>query len=138
MTQNNQQSAGNGNAWSFDHGDNWLRLSADLGQLCQDVGQQLRRAVAQIDIEGIRDELRRAVDDIAAEAREAADNFRSSPEWSGPTRVRVDIRADSPAQPAQPGQQTDLAAERKTVLDLLAQGKISIEEAARLLDALGS
>lgn len=135
MTQNNQQSAGNGNAWSFDHGDNWLRLSADLGQLCQDVGQQLRRAVAQIDIEGIRDELRRAVDDIAAEAREAADNFRSSPEWSGPTRVRVDIRADSPAQP---GQQTDLAAERKTVLDLLAQGKISIEEAARLLDALGS
>lgn len=135
MTQSNHQAAGNGGAFGFDCGDNWLRLSADLSQLCQNVGQQLRRTVAQIDIEGIRDELRRAVDDIAAEARDAADNFRNSAEWSGPTRVRVDIRADSPAQPGQPA---DLAAERKTVLELLAQGKINIEEATRLLDALGN
>jgi hypothetical protein len=50
--------------------------------------------------------------------------------------VRVDIRADAPAQPGP--RQTDTGAERKAVLDLLAQGKINAQEAARLLDALGA
>lgn len=139
MTQSTEQTSGSGgSAFAFDRGDNWLRFSADVSQLCQNVGQQLRRAVAEIDIDGIRDEVRRAVDDISVEAREAVDNFRSSQGWSGPTRVRVDIHADSPAQPAQRAQGADRVAERKTVLDVLALGKINAEEAARLLDALGN
>jgi hypothetical protein len=134
MNTTQEQTAGNGkNTFGFERGDDWVRFSADLGQICQDIGEQVRRAVAQIDFEGIRNEVHRAVDDIAAEAREAAGNFRNSPGWSGPTRVHVDIRAEAPAQPRQP----NLNAERKAVLDLLAQGKINAEEAARLLDALG-
>jgi hypothetical protein len=134
MNTTQEQNAGNGkNAFGFERGDDWVHFSADLGQMCQDIGEQVRRAVAQIDFEGILNEVHRAVDDIAAEAREAADNFRNSPAWSGPTRVHVDIRAETPAQPRQP----NLNAERKAVLDLLAQGKINAEEAARLLDALG-
>jgi hypothetical protein len=137
MDTTQEQTAGNDKStFGFERGDDWVRFSADLGQMCQDIGEQVRRAVAQIDFEGILNEVRRAVDDIAAEAREAADNFRSSPGWSGPTRVRVDIRADAPAQPSP--RQADTGAERKAVLDLLAQGKINAEEAARLLDALGA
>ncbi len=138
MNTTQEQTAGNGkNAFGFECGDEWVRLSADLGQMCQGIGEQVRRAVAQIDFEGILNEVHRAVDDIAAEAREAAENFRNSPGWSGPTRVRVDIRADAPAQPGPRSRQPDSGAERKAVLDLLAQGKINAEEAARLLDALG-
>lgn len=139
MTTTQQQNAGNGNgAFGFDCGDHWLRFSADFGQLCQNIGEQVRRAAAQIDFDSILVEVRRAADDIAAEAREAAENFRSSSGWNGPTRVRVDIRADGSDQPAGRAQQPDLAVERKAVLDLLAQGKINAQEAARLLDALGS
>ena len=138
MNTTQEQNAVNGkNAFGFEHGDDWVRFSADLGQICQDIGAQVRRAVAQIDFEGILDEVRRAADDIAAEAREAADNWRNSPNWTGPTRVRVDIRADAPAQPGPRPRQSDVNSERKAVLDLLAQGKINAEEAARLLDALG-
>lgn len=139
MTTTHQQDAGNGaSTFGFDCGDHWLRFSADVGQLCQNIGEQVRRAAAQIDVDSILVEVRRAADDIVAEAREAADNFRNSSGWNGPTRVRVDIRADGPDQPTGRAQQPDLAVERKTVLDLLAQGKINAQEAARLLDALGN
>lgn len=138
MNTTQDQTAGNGkNAFGFERGDDWVRFSADLSHMCQDIGEQVRRAVAQIDFDGILNEVRRAVDDIAAEAREAAGNWRSSPGWTGPTRVQVDIRADAPAQPHVQPRQTDLNAERMAVLDLLAQGRINAEEAARLLDALG-
>jgi DNA-binding NarL/FixJ family response regulator len=136
MTDTREQTAGNGNTgFRFDRGDDWVRFSADLGQMCQTIGEQVRHTVAEIDVDSIVDEVRRAMADVAAEAREAAGNFRSSQQWSGPTRVRVDIQADTPPQPSQRTAQPDK--ERKAVLDLLAQGKINAEEAARLLDALG-
>lgn len=138
MNTTREQAAGDGGpAFRFDQGDDWMRFSADLGQLCQDIGEQMRRTVAQIDVDAIFDEVRSAVDDVAAEAREAAENWRQSHPWRGPTRVRVDIRADAPAPTGQQPAQKSPAAERKVVLDLLAQGKISTEEAIRLLDALG-
>lgn len=138
MTNSSEQSAGNGSAgFAFERGEDWGRFSADLGQMCQTIGEQVRRTVAEIDVDAIIDEIRRALADVTAEAREAADNFRSSQRWSGPTRVRVDIQADAPASPSQQAARPNLDAERKAVLDLLAQGRISAEEAARLLDALG-
>jgi hypothetical protein len=138
MTYTGERSAGNSNTgFRFDCGDDWVRFSADLGQICQSIGYQVRRAVEKIDVDSIVDEVQRAVADVTAEAREAADNFRSSQHWNGPTRVRVDIQADTPARPSQGTAQPNLDRERKAVLDLLAQGKISAEEAARLLDALG-
>ena len=138
MTNSTDKTGGNGNpAFHFDHGDDWVRFSADMGQMCQDIGEQVRRAVAQIDVDTIFAEVRRAVDDIAAEAREAAGNFRNSPPWTGPTRVRVDIRADGSVQASETPARPEPVAERKAVLDLLAKGKINAEEAARLLDALG-
>ena len=138
MTNSSEQSAGNGSTgFAFERGDDWVRFSADLGQMCQTIGEQVRRTLAEIDIDSIVDEVRRTVADVTAEAREAVDNFRSAPQWSGPTRVRVDIQADSPAQPSQRAARPNLETERKAVLDLLAQGHINAEEAARLLDALG-
>jgi hypothetical protein len=138
MTTTGERSAGNSpTGFRFDCGDDWVRFSADLGQICQSIGDQVRRAVEKIDVDSIADEVQRVVADVTAEAREAADNFRSSQHWNGPTRVRVDIQADTPARPSQGTAQPNLDRERKAVLDLLAQGKISAEEAARLLDALG-
>jgi len=138
MTNTSEQSAGNGSTgFHFERGDDWVRFTADLGQMCQTIGEQVRRTVAEIDIDSIIDEVRRTVADVTAEAREAADNFRSAQHWSGPTRVRVDIQADSPAQPSQSAARPNLETERKAVLDLLAQGRINAGEAARLLDALG-
>ncbi len=138
MTHTSEQSAGNSNTgFRFDRGDDWVRFSADLGQMCQTIGEQVRRTVAEIDVDSIVDEIRRAMADVATEAREAADNFRSAQPWSGPTRVRVDIQADAPARPSQGAAGPEPVTERKAVLDLLAQGKINAEEAARLLDALG-
>lgn len=138
MTNTSEQSAGNGSTgFAFERGDDWMRFSADLGQMCQTIGEQVRRTVAEIDIDSIVDEVRRTVADVTAEAREAVDNFRSAQQWSGPTRVRVDIQADSPTQSSQRAARPNLETERKAVLDLLAQGRINAEEAARLLDALG-
>ena len=138
MTYTGDRSTGNSHTgFRFGCGDDWVHFSADLGQICQSIGEQVRRAVEKIDVDSIVDEVQRAVADVTAEAREAADNFRSSQHWNGPTRVRVDIQADSPARPSQGAAQPNLDRERKAVLDLLAQGKISAEEAARLLDALG-
>lgn len=138
MNNTGQQTGDSGNtAFHFDRGADWVHLSADLGRLCQDIGEQLHRAAASIDVDAIAEQVRSAVADVAAEARAAADNYRSSPPWSGPTRVRVDIRADAPSQAGAHSSRRGLDAERKAVLDLLSQGKISVEEAARLLDALG-
>jgi transcriptional regulator with GAF, ATPase, and Fis domain len=136
MTEFSEQADGNA-AFSFERDDNWVRFSADLGQMCHSIGEQVRRAVAEIDVDGIVDEVRRALADVAAEASEASANWRSAQQWSGPTRVRVDIRADAPASPGERTAPSQPEAERKTVLDLLAQGKINAAEAARLLDALG-
>jgi hypothetical protein len=138
MTYTGERSAGNSNTgFRFDCGDDWVRFSADLGQICQSIGDQVRRAVEKIDVDSIADEVQRVVADVTAEAREAADNFRGSQHWNGPTRVRVDIQADTPARPSQGAAQPNLDHERKAVLDLLAHGRINAQEAARLLDALG-
>lgn len=128
--------ANGGAAFQFDRGDDWVRLSADFGRLGQAIGDQVRKALADVNVEAVAEQLRQAVTDVAGEVREAMDHWTATPAWEGPTRVRVDIRAEStPKQ--QPQSPADHSAERLTVLNLVSQGKITAQEAARLLDALG-
>ena len=124
-------------AVQFDRGDEWVRLSADFGRLGQAVGDQVRRALADVNVDAIAEQVRQVVADVAGELRLAMDNLASTPAWEGPTRVSVDIHTESAPKPPPAQNTADLSAERITVLNLVAQGKITAEEAARLLDALG-
>lgn len=126
-----------GAAFQFDRGDDWVRLSADFGRLRQVIGEQVRKAMADIDADAITGEVRRTMTGVADEIREAMDNLASQPAWSGPTKVRVDIHAESAAEPPASKPGGSPSQERMTILNLVAQGKITAEEAARLLDALG-
>ena len=112
-------------------------MSADFGRLREVVGEQVRKAVADIDVDAIAEEVRRTLTDVVDEVRQAVDTLSSTQPWNGPTRVRVDIHAESaPEQPA--GKSSEgLSQERMTILNLVAQGKITVEEATRLFDALG-
>jgi hypothetical protein len=129
--------ANGGAAFQFDRGDDWVRLSADFGRLGQAIGDQMRRALADVNVEAIAEQVRQAVTDVASEVRAAMDNLTATQAWEGPTRVRVDIRAESTPQPSPAQRPADHSVERLTVLNLVAQGKITAEEAAKLLDALG-
>ena len=136
-SQSGRAGGGSGAAFQFDRGDDWVRMSADFGRLREVVGEQVRKAVADINVDAIAEEVRRTLTDVVDEVRQAMDTFSSTQTWSGPTRVRVDIHAESASeQPA--GKPTEgLSQERMTILNLVAQGKITVEEATRLFDALG-
>ena len=56
-SQDNQTSysGGPGAAFSFDRRQNGMRFSADLGRLCQQVSEQVRNAVAEVDFENLDD-----------------------------------------------------------------------------------
>ena len=129
--------AGSDAAFQFDRGDDWVRMSADFGRLREVVGEQMRKAVADINVDAIAEEVRRTLTDVVDEVRQAVDTLSSTQPWNGPTRVQVDIHAESASeQPA--GKSVDnLSQERMTILNLVAQGKITAEEATRLFDALG-
>ena len=119
-----------------------MRFSADLGRIWQQVGEQVRNAVAEIDFESMGDEVRRAMMEVGAEVREAVDNFSREQPWASSGRVNVDVQYDPAAasRPAtmQPAPRPDpLARERTTILKMVAEGKITPEQAEQLLDALG-
>lgn len=130
-----------GEAFRFDRRPNGIHFSADLGRLCQQVGEQVRSAVAGVDFDAIGDEVRRAMVDLGKEVREAVDNISREQPWANGGRVDVDVvhqrSASRPATPAQPVPRQDpLARERTAVLQMLAEGKITPDQAAQLLDAL--
>jgi hypothetical protein len=134
--------------FSFASGDDWVRLSADLGQMGREIGEQVRKAMAEINFEGLGREIDRSMRDAAEEFRKAAAEWGQADCWKGPTRVQVDIHASDAAEEATRGgleqRQKEPTAtgetspdERLMVLRLVAEGKITAEEAARLLEALG-
>lgn len=137
QTEPGRYSSGPDGASTFDRNPGGLRISADLGRICQQVSEQVRSAVAEIDFEGIGDELRRAMMEVGAEVREAADTFSREQKRANPGSVRVDIRHEPAAAAAPPSDQSALMRERTAVLQMVAQGKITPEQAERLLDALG-
>lgn len=134
--------------FSFAGGDDWVRLSADLGQMGRAIGEQVRKAMAEINFESLGCEIDRSMRDAAEEFRKAAAEWGQTECWESPTRVRVDIRAGDAAEetarggPAQTQKESASSGEamqdeRLMVLRLVAEGKITAEEAARLLEALG-
>jgi len=136
-SQSGRAGGGSGAAFEFDRGDDWVRMSADFGRLREVIGEQVRKAVTDINVDAIAEEVRRTLTDVVDEIRQAVDTFSSTQAWTGPTRVRVDIHAESTTeQPA--GKSADgVSQERMMILNLVAQGKITAEEATRLFDALG-
>ena len=63
--------AGSGAAFQFDRGDDWVRMSADFGRLREVVGEQMRKAVADINVDAIAEEVRRTLTDVVDEVRQA-------------------------------------------------------------------
>lgn len=129
--------AGSGAAFQFDRGDDWVRMSADFGRLREVVGEQVRKTVADINVDAIAEEVRRTLTEIVDEVRQAVDTLSSTQPWNGPTRVRVDIHAESASEQPAGKSSEGQSQERMTILNLVAQGKITVEEATRLFDALG-
>jgi hypothetical protein len=125
----------NGTAFKFECGDEWAKMSADVSRLCRMVGEQMHEALAEVDFEALRREVQTAMDSVAQEVRLAMDNWRADWPAEKPMRVRVDIHAEPEEEPApRPAADGD---ERMTVLRLVAEGKITAEDGARLLEALG-
>ncbi|MEZ4770241.1 MAG: hypothetical protein R2844_17665 [Caldilineales bacterium] len=137
QTEQARYGSGPDGAFTFDRNPGGVHISADLGRICQQVGEQVRTAVAEIDFEGIGEELRRAMVEVGKEVREAADNFSREQRKSNPGSVRVDIRHEPAPAAASSPDQNALMRERTAVLQMVAQGKITPEQAERLLDALG-
>ncbi len=143
QTQTNSSSqcgragGGSGAAFQFDRGEDWVRMSADFSRMREVVGEQVRKAVADINVDAIAEEVRRTLTDVVDEVRQAMDTLASTQPWGGPTRVRVDIHAESASEQPASKPTGDLSQERMMILNLVSQGKITAEEAARLLDALG-
>ncbi len=145
-SQNDQTSYTGGPeaAFSFDRRQNGMRFSADLGRIWQEVGEQVRNAVSEIDFESMGDDVRRAMMEVGAEVREAVDNFSREQQWTSSGRVNVDVQYDpaaasaKPAATTQPAPRPDsLTRERTAILMMVAEGKITPQQAEQLLDALG-
>lgn len=138
MAENNQAGtkAGYFAGFPFQGGGEWVRISADLGELGRIVGEQVRRAVAEVDFDAIRQEIDRSMQTMAEGFRKASAEWPKAECWKGPGRIFVDIAASkAPGDAAQttPDRNQD---ERMIVVRLVAQGKITPEEGARLLEAL--
>ena len=133
-TEQQASNFNNENAFRFDCGADWARMSADLSRICQMVGEQLRATLAEIDLEGLRREVKEALDNAAVDIQRANKRWRHEGVWPGPRHEHEDV---SPSPEGEGAAAAERAGERMTVLRLVAQGKISAEEAARLLDALG-
>lgn len=135
-TTSNRTEENNGTAFTWDCGDDWNRLGTDLSRLCQRIVEQVTATIAGIDFEGIGREIRDAM-------REAGEELRRNMEaWSDASRAPdMAARADTATGPAAETSQPEAGAtsqERMTVLSLVAQGRITAEEGARLLEALGT
>ena len=145
-TQSDQNTVNGGSksGFSFARGDDWMRFSADLNRLSQQIGQQVRSAMDEIDFEAIADEVRRATVDVASEVREAVNNFsRQQEQRAGATTVEADIRwqrskpyTAEPVATKTAANSGALMDQRAAVLRMVAAGQISAEDANRLLEAL--
>ena len=141
MTSYMNQTAGhNDEAFSFERSGNGFTMSADIDRLCQMIGEQVQKAVAEIDFEAIGEEVRRTMTHVGEDIRQAVDGVVNSPQRrAGPARVRVEVEADRPPAAMRRRERVsdDVVQQHKIVLTMLAEGKITTEEAARLLDLLG-
>lgn len=113
----------------------WAQLGVGLAELGRRIAEQIAQTMAGINFEAIGREAAEAAR-RAAEASWSAAGWRRSRAWRGPMHVHVDIGARAGGQ--EPGAPPDSRAqERMMVLNMVAEGKITAEEGARLLEALG-
>lgn len=132
-----QAYTGNFAGFRIDRGPDWVKFSADLGELGRKIGDEVRKAMASIDFDGICNNLEQSMRSMAEEMQAATADWGDATRWKGPMHVQVDLRTSQEAQESVEPQPDERSAERMTVLNLVADGKISAEEGAKLLEALG-
>lgn len=138
MTDQNQDETRTGyfKNFPFQGGHEWVRISADLGDLGRTVGDQVRRALADVDSDAVRRDIDRALGQMADGVRRASTEWSKSERWEGPGRIFVDIMAGrTPSEPTSTAPDANQE-ERMMVVRLVAEGKITPEQGARLLEAL--
>lgn len=127
----------------YDWDQEWQRMSAELGRTgaemgraCQAIGQQVWAAMAGIDFEAIGRQVSQAMNQMAEEVERATAACNEA--WQK-QESRADDTTSRPSQAAPKAERkgsTATSDERMLVLNLVAEGKISAEEGARLLEAL--
>lgn len=129
--------------FEFKWDEDWVRMSADLGRmgaemgrLGQAIGQRICAAMADVDFEAIGRQVSQAMNQVAEEVERATAACHEAWHRQG---FRAEDWTSQPGQAApktEPPGSTATADERMVVLNLVAEGKISAEEGARLLEAL--
>lgn len=138
MTDRNQDDTRTGYFanFPFQGGHEWIRISADLGELGRTVGDQVRRALADVDFDAVRRDVDRALGQMTDGFRRASTEWSKSERWEGPGRIFVDIMAGKAPSEPPPAASDANQEERMMVVRLVAEGKITPEQGAKLLEAL--
>lgn len=137
MTEHSQHyHAGRFANFTFDCDGDWIRVSADLGDLGRKIGDELRRVAASIDFEGLRQEIDQTLGSVMDEVQRAAAAWNNTEAPRDPGAVHVNVQMG--ARPAGDATASDRSKndERMIVLNLVAEGKITPEEGVRLIEAL--
>ncbi|HEY4689243.1 MAG TPA: hypothetical protein VIK33_08015 [Anaerolineae bacterium] len=130
-------------------------LSAQITRVAAQGTRQLDERLRHIDIEGISRRAERAAERVRQRAREAAERARAQAERAAERArrraerarkhghghgVRFNVDLTSPGSSSKPGRATPAAGatdeERRVILRMLEEKKITAEEASRLLQAL--
>lgn len=122
--------------WAFDWQGDWVRMSVDLGDLGRKISDELRRAAAGIDFDGLRQEIDRTMRTVAEEMQKATAQWGEAEPQADPLSVHINVQAGArPDARGDAGQAVDKD-ELMLVLKLVVEGKITPEEGVRLIEAL--
>ena len=139
MNGETKGSTGSNCCWDED----WVRMGADLGRMGaemgrmgQTIGQQVWAAMADVDFEAIGRQVSQAMNQMAEEIERATAACHEAWQQQG-FQSQGSTSPTGQAEPqAEAPSSTTTADERMVVLNLVAEGKITAEEGARLLEAL--
>lgn len=118
----------------------WVRLTAELSELGRRIAENVAQAVAGIDFEAIGREAAEQARQAAEAAQAAAagwEHGERTKTWRGPFHVHVDVHAQPHREAPGASPPDSRVQARRMVLNLVAEGRLTAEEGARLLEALG-
>lgn len=121
---------------AFDWQGEWVRMNVDLSGLGRKIGDELRRAAAGIDFEGLREEIDRTLQTMAEEMQKASAEWSAAESPSDPVSVHINVQAGAKPSDSARARRATEKEELMLVLNLVAAGKITPEEGARLIEAL--